>query len=403
VRFVHARLRGLAISKLLTSVSLQLTNIFLALLMINNGLGFEHVCWVYLLQTATRLASLWPIIWMLGRGNVGGGFFVGYCARAVQAISLTFYIANAEVWSLVAVAISFGVGTSFVNTSEAYYIAQRLENARKGKDVSRLEIAAQAVGWFSPLAGAWLAAVRGQVWLGVFAAALAVAAVIPVWSKENFARFKRVVPQERTPLPWRDMWASAAWITQGNAGMWLWYAYLAVIMPSFQMIGSIATVSAVSAFLAIELAGHLTDRYRWGARTVLVAVVVMTSVLGVFRSGIVFQAVVETLPVIAVLFLLSWATATNDTFSILIQTAWRVRVYSRVAKYGLSYLAAIEGAVAFASVVFWALMAVLMRVGGELVPVMTVVLLFGAICVLFTPLIDMESNQEITVSKAVGN
>lgn len=395
MRYVQDALRGLVVSKVLASVSLQLTNVFLALHMITNGLKFEHVCWVYLLQSATRLVAWRPVVWMLGRGSLGGAFLVGYAAKALLAIALTMYIASAEVWSLVVLGMTFGVSTAFIGVTEAHHVAQRLDGSRKGKDISRLEIAAQAVSWLSPLLGGWLAAMRGQLWLGLFAACLAVLAVIPVWQGRGFNQATRVPPQQELHrLPWRDMWASAAWITQANAGMWLWYAYLAVIVPSFKMIGSTAAVSAIAGFLAMEFMGRLTDKYHWGVRMSLLVVVGAASFLGVARAGIAAEALAVTLPVGVVLAMLSVVTAANDTLNLLMQISWRVAYYARGAQYGLAYLSAIEFTMAFASVAFWALMGALASAGVGLSGMMGVTLLCCAVGMWLVPLIYVEQGKE---------
>lgn len=395
LRFVHSNLRGLALSKVLSSISLLFANAFLAMLVITNGFSVRHVCYVYLLQSAMRLLSLYFVTRMLASGRVGGVFLVGYVAGAVQAVFLTVYIATAEPWSLVVLGAAFGVFAASLQMAEAYHVALRLDNSRKGKDISRLEIAAQAVGWLSPLAGGWLAAVQGQVWAGLFAACVSVLAIVPVWRSSEFKPGAALpVGQKSEPVRWRSVVAAVGWAIQGNASVWLWYAYMAVVVVNFQTIGFIATSSAIGAFLAMELTGRLTDKYHWGARWVFMTVVGVASVFGFARAGLVPGLEWLSLPVAVVILVLSVATSVNDTFNLLIQTSWRTSMYANVARYGLKYLVVIEGATSSASVLFWATLSVVTSTAIELVWAVAVSLICAAAAVWCMLLIQNDSIKD---------
>jgi hypothetical protein len=394
IRFVHGNLRGLALSKVLSSISLQFANAFLAMLMITNGFSVRHVCYVYLLQSVVRFLALRFVTRMLARGSVGGVFLVGYAAGAVQAVALTAYIAMAEPWHLVVLGVAFGVYVVALSMAEAYHVAQRLDGSRKGKDITRLEIAAQAAGWLSPLAGGWLAAVQGQVWAGLFAACTSVLAVVPVWRSGEFKHDASPALGKSEPVYWRGITAAIGWAIQGNAAIWLWYAYMAVVVANFQTIGIIATASAIGAFLAMELTGRLTDRYHWGARWMMIVVVGVASVLGMARAGLASSFEWLSLPAVMTILLLSVATSTNDAFNLLIQASWRIGMYANVARHGLPYLAVIEAATSLTAVLFWAALSVVTSTTITLSLIVSVSLVCAAVAVWCSLLIQGGSTQK---------
>lgn len=354
-RILHASLRGFALSRVLSSISLQLTNVFLALLMLNRGLAVWQVTAFYAVYSCVGLAINHPCGAIIKRHGARHGFLLGYMARAIQSLVLTAYIAGAPNWTLGLLATSFAVASSFLLSAQHYHVSRVMSSTSKGRDVSGIEIMAQMVGCIAPLFGGLLAAARGQLWLGAIAAGLALAAIIPMWHSDRLANGQPCVPATKSlrRAPWPDLIASFAWTWQSGVGFWGWSIYLAVLVPNFQAIGAIASISALVTFVVMALAGRSIDRDRRGVRRAFLVATMLASAVHLARVVLAAFETGHPTPVLVTALVLTLSNAVYGVVGSMLEVTWRTHLYEQAAVGGIAYVTSLRIADGLSGISVW--------------------------------------------------
>jgi hypothetical protein len=280
---------------------------------------------------------------------------VSYIGLAAQAVLLSTYTAGAQGWTIAVMAVVFALAAAFRLCSTAFHVSRLMVRGREGRDLAWLEVLTLVAVWGVSVA-CWIVAVaRGKEWLGVASALLAIAAIVPVWHGDKLGNGRRTASSVRfrSHAPWRDLVACFGWNFQSGVGFWAWSMYLAIVIPSFRILGVIAAISSIAMGILTMLAGRWIDRHHKGVRVVLVATVCLGSVVHLLRIGVaVVSDRLAAAPMVATV-VLTLSTIVYGVVASLLQVSWQKSYYSWASEQDINYVASMESSAMFSQLVLW--------------------------------------------------
>ncbi|ADD42965.1 MFS transporter [Stackebrandtia nassauensis] len=335
---VQRDLRGLTIALALRSFALALVNVFLPLLMLEQGAALWQVCAFYVVYSAAKMAINYPSVILIERWPPWLGLAVALASSAVYLLLLNTYISGAA-WAIWCAPAALAGMNAFLWNSQHIHISRALQDTRRGRDMAVINVVIHVATLAAPPIGAALVAFGGRSTL-LFAALTVIAlAILPARAAHRLPRRPSDEDGPSRPAPFRDLVANFAYNTSILVHFLLWPVYLAVVFGDFTTIGLITAVTEGVGLLLLLVAGRRGDR---GATwRVLLEGTIATALAHLARL------LAGTPLSITVVGAVSRAAIDYQ------QIPWVTTYYSHVKQRGSRYVLWMEGAGDLANLLIW--------------------------------------------------
>jgi MFS family permease len=343
------------VSRLISRFGTGLVIVFIPLLLISRGLKLWQVCAFYVCYAFAKLLVNYPSTLLINKYGARLGLIVGLIATTVFMMLLTWYVANAMIWLLLAMAIAMALQNSFTWNAEHLHISRVMDVARKSRDLAAIESMLRVAGIATPVIGGFIVAFFGQVWLTAIASFLVALAIIPIWHLDKLGGGHVRITDLRYNLrqaPVRDMIANFGYNAHTLVGIMVWPIYLAVFIPNFRDIGIITSIAALIAVIVLLIAGKRGDNGK--SYRVLVEGTAASS--GVHIARILASSNPIVITIISALYDVALTYQANP---------WTSLYYAHSRKGSINYIMSMEIVGDLAYLTLWTLLGVTAYFVGE--------------------------------------
>lgn len=253
----------------------SIVQIFIPLFFYNKGFPLSVIILFFAITQIGRISFL-PVA-----AYLSSSFGAKKVLSAAFAISIFYYLLLSKIESLSLIyyvsALAYGVVQAFLWLPFLVHLSKISPNENKGKIYSRLNIYSSIANATGPILGGFIISLYGFGYvfyavIGLIIPAIYFLSLTPEASKIRKINFKLISVKKVYP----DLVANGSFNLQVYLLNTLWPIFIFLILPEYNTIGFIQTMSLFISLIAFHFVGKWTDKFR--RKKVLLAGSVLNSV-----------------------------------------------------------------------------------------------------------------------------
>lgn len=374
---LHKDLVNITMANTLRHFGGALVEVFVPLLLIQQGLSIVGVGMFYLLYAAVKLVINYQAMRLTNRFGAKPALIIARFAYIAYLLCLVTIIGGGPIGLVWVMAGMLALTNAFQWNAQHLHISRVINMERKGRDIARIDSLDMLAASIAPAISAVLALLLDASWPLYIAIASILASIFWLQSIDGEAgghQRQEHITYNLSHAPKRDLIANFAFNIHTATGTLVWPIYLALVLSDVKSIGVATTIGALGAAVFLLFIGSRNDSV--GAIRVL-----KEGSMATFFAHMI-RLIPASVPVVSAINIV-WLIALRYQ-----QNPWTSTYYAHTRQKGINYILSMEIACDLAYVaLFIFMLAALAHLGNQLgfILIFIVAAVSSLICTKITP------------------